>query len=185
MNDNDVYAEEFEDQYSGNATSTDKNVMKQMSISDDAQHHDDEHHLNHHQKSLDDEYLDEFDEERTLRKLSGVGGSMKKQESIMEDDPELKHLEEQQNLKNQQIQHHQLHPGEDIQMDAELKAKKSVTISDDEPIKHEKPREKRTAKQRWHWAYNRIVHQQQVSAKEFLIIIVVNLWRIWINVGGA
>jgi hypothetical protein len=45
----------------------------------------------------------------------------------------------------------------------DLKARKSVTISDDQPMIHEKPREKRTAKQRWHWAYNRIVHQQQVS----------------------
>ena len=88
----------------------------------------------------------------------------------MEDDPELKHLEEQQNLKNQQIQQHQLHLGDDIQMDGELKAKKSVTISDELPIKHEKPREKRTAKQRWHWAYNRIVHQQQVSAYNCLLI---------------
>jgi hypothetical protein len=165
MNDNDVYAEEFEDQYGGKAMSSEKNVMKQMSISDDAQHHDDEQL----QKSLDDEYLDEFDEERTLRKLSSSGGvgCMKKQESIMEDDPELKHLEEQQNLKNQQLQQQQMHHHDELQelqMEAaEMKAKKSVTISEDEPMIHEKPREKRTARQRWHWAYNRIVHQQQVS----------------------
>lgn len=161
-----MYAEEFEDQY-GNAT--DKNVMKQMSISDDAHHHD-EH------KTLDDEYLDEFDEDRTLRKLSGSNGyssGMKKQESIMEDDPELKHLEEQQNLKNQQLQQ-QLHDKiehQDLTMD-EGKPRKSVTISEDQPIIHEKPREKRTAKQRWHWAYNRIVHQQQVSEKFKLFILV-------------
>lgn len=133
--------------------------MKQMSISDDAQHHEDEH------KALDDEYLDEFDEDRTLRKLSGSNGyssGMKKQESIMEDDPELKHLEEQQNLKNQQIQQHLHENLQDLQMD-EMKTKKSVSISEDQPMIHEKPREKRTAKQRWHWAYNRIVHQQQVS----------------------
>lgn len=145
-----------------------------MSISDDAQHHEDEH------KALDDEYLDEFDEDRTLRKLSDTNGyssGMKKQESIMEDDPELKHLEEQQNLKNQQIQQ-QLHDKEfqDLQMDAEMKGKKTVTISDEQPKIHEKPREARTAKQRWHWAYNRIVHQQQVSWA-FWDIILVTLWR--------
>lgn len=162
-----MYAEEFEDQYSTPATSTaEKNVLKQMSISDDAQHHDD--HMQN-KSSLDDEYLDEFDEDRTLRKLSsvsgGAGGGVKKQESIMEDDPELKHLEEQQNLKNQQLQ--QIHHDEQLD-EMQLKAKKSVTISEDVPIIHEKPRETRTAKQRWHWAYNRIVHQQQVSGFNLL-----------------
>ncbi|KAG5667948.1 hypothetical protein PVAND_015908 [Polypedilum vanderplanki] len=159
--DEDVYVEEFEDSYGGG--SNEKSVHKQMSISDDAAHHDEE------SKAFEDEYLDEFDEERLSgvkhHELNGAVGSyggMKKQESIMEDDPELKQLEEQQNLKNQQIQQQMQQQHADDLMEAELKHKKSVTI--EEPIMiHEKPREKRTAKQRWHWAYNRIVHQQQVS----------------------
>ncbi|XP_070502845.1 uncharacterized protein unc-13 isoform X4 [Chironomus tepperi] len=165
-NEEDVYAEEFEEHYGGVSSHLrDKNIPKQMSVSDDAQHHDDE------QKATDDEYLDEFDEERTIS-ISGagkhhdssIGGYMKKQESIMEDDPELKQLEEQQNLKNQKLQlemQQQQHDKDLEMLDADLKQKKSVTISDDQPMIHEKPREKRTAKQRWHWAYNRIVHQQQ------------------------
>jgi hypothetical protein len=151
--DDDVYVEEFEE----GAALEKKNslVHKQMSIGDDDA------------KLFEDEYLDEFDEERIgvggggAMKMNGSGFGMKKQESIMEDDPELKQLEEQQNLKNQQIQQQMQQQHED-HMEAEQKQKKSVTI--EEPIAiHEKPREKRTARQRWHWAYNRIVHQQQVS----------------------
>lgn len=167
-NEDDVYAEEFEEHYGGASSHLrDKNIPKQMSVSDDAQHHDDE------QKAIDDEYLDEFDEERTIsiggagkHHETSIGGYMKKQESIMEDDPELKQLEEHQNLKNQKLQlemQQQQHDKDLEMLDADMKQKKSVTISDDQPMIHEKPREKRTAKQRWHWAYNRIVHQQQVS----------------------
>ncbi|KAL7012870.1 hypothetical protein ACKWTF_015090 [Chironomus riparius] len=165
-NEGDVYAEEFEEHYGGVSSHLrDKNIPKQMSVSDDAQLHDDE------QKAIDDEYLDEFDEERTMsiggagkHHETSIGNYMKKQESIMEDDPELKQLEEQQNLKNQKLQlemQQQLHDKDLEMLDADLKQKKSVTISEDQPMIHEKPREKRTAKQRWHWAYNRIVHQQQ------------------------
>lgn len=55
----------------------------------------------------------------------------------------------------------------ELDMDAavEIPPRKSVTI--EEPVmpekRHEKPKEKMTAKQRWHWAYNKIIHQLNVS----------------------
>lgn len=165
------YEEEFDNEYAQNSVTNSKQIMhKQMSILDDDAHHHDEYMndknsmmLNGEQKTLDEEYLDEFDEDGIVRrKSSDINGFMKKQESIMEDDPELKQLEESQNLKNQQ-QLFQENDNELDQFDMDMKQKKSVTICDDEIIVHEKPREKRTAKQRWHWAYNRIVHQAQVS----------------------
>jgi hypothetical protein len=165
------YEEEFDNEYAQNSVTMSKQIMhKQMSIldDDDAHQHNeymDDMMLNEEQKAIDEEYLDEFEEEDALRKKSTISnGFMKKQESIMEDDPELKQLEETQNLKNQH-QHFQ-EPDLDNELDQfnlELKQKKSVTICDEEIVVHEKPREKRTAKQRWHWAYNRIVHQAQVS----------------------
>lgn len=166
------YEEEFDNEYAQNSVTMSKQIMhKQMSILDDDAHQHDEYMddmnglmLNEEQKAIDEEYLDEFDEEGALRRKSNLNGFMKKQESIMEDDPELKQLEESQNLKNQQ-QHFQLSENDNEldQFDMDLKQKKSVIICDEEIVVHEKPREKRTAKQRWHWAYNRIVHQAQVS----------------------
>lgn len=174
------YEDEFDNQYSQDSTALKKQMLhnKQMSILDEDSHTDDydadhsngkNHKMLSEQKTIDDEYLDDFDEDGNInhRKASDFNGFMKKQESIMEDDPELKHLEEQQNLKNQQqLLQQDFDPNKDIDhfVDPEIKQKKSVTICEDEIIVHEKPREKRTAKQRWHWAYNRIVHQQQVSA---------------------
>lgn len=161
----DAYAEEFEDEYGGVSSSRKSSAVKQMSISDDA-HHQQQQLLDDEQKAIEDEYQDEFDIDRTLGssvKHHDIGGYMKKQESIMEDDPELKQLEEQQNLKNQKMQQEIQQQHEMDMLEADIGKKKSVTISEDEPIVHEKPREKRTARQRWHWAYNRIVHQQQVS----------------------
>lgn len=169
------YEAEFDNEYAQNSITTSKQIMhKQMSILDEDAHQNDEYFedmmLNEEQKVLDEEYLNEFDEEGTLRVKPSIGnGFMKKQESIMEDDPELKQLEESQNLKNHQqnFQDQEL-DNELDQFDLELKQKKSVTICDDEEVVHEKPREKRTAKQRWHWAYNRIVHQAQVSKLKFI-----------------
>jgi hypothetical protein len=166
------YEEEFDNEYAQDSSTTKQMVHKQMSIlDDDVAHHDyvndkNKMMLNGEQKTIDDEYLDEFDEEGMSRRKSDLNSFMKKQESIMEDDPELRQLEETQNLKNQQQQQHYQNLDHDKELDhfdIEMKQKKSVTISDDEVIVHEKPREKRTAKQRWHWAYNRIVHQAQVS----------------------
>lgn len=167
------YEEEFDNEYAQNSSTMAKQMMhKQMSILDDDAHHHDEYMngknkmmLNGEEKALDDEYLDEFDEEGMLRRKSDLNGFIKKQESMMEDDPELKQLEETQNLKIQQQQFQDIGQ-EDKELnhfDIEMKQKKSVTICDEDIIVHEKPREKRTAKQRWHWAYNRIVHQAQVS----------------------
>lgn len=167
------YEEEFDNEYAQDSSAMSKQMMhKQMSILDDDAHHHDEYMndknkmlLNGEQKAIDEEYLDEFDEDGALRRKSDMNGFMKKQESIMEDDPELKHLEETQNLKNQQQQQFQDidHDKELDHFDMEMKQKKSVTICSEDIIVHEKPREKPTAKQRWHWAYNRIVHQAQVS----------------------
>jgi hypothetical protein len=168
------YEEEFDNEYAQNSVTMSKQIMhKQMSILDEDAHQHDEYMndknsmmLNGEQKAIDEEYLDEFDEDGMLRRKPDVNGFIKKQESIMEDDPELKQLEESQNLKNQQQQFHD--PEQDIELDhfdMDLKQKKSVTISDEQIVVHEKPREKRTAKQRWHWAYNRIVHQAQVSKR--------------------
>lgn len=168
------YEEEFDNEYAKDSVTMSKQLMhKQMSILDDDAQHQNEYMngkngmmLNGESKELDEEYLDEFDEDGMLRRKSDLNGFIKKQESIMEDDPELKHLEETQNLKNQQQQFHDSeHDKELDRFDLEMKPKKSVTICDEEIIHHEKPREKRTAKQRWHWAYNRIVHQAQVSHK--------------------
>lgn len=166
------YEEEFDNEYAQNSVTMSKqNMHKQMSILDDDAHQHDEYMndknsmmLNGEQKAIDEEYLDEFDEEGIPRRKSDINGFMKKQESIMEDDPELKQLEESQILKNQQQQFQNAELDNELdQFDMELKQKKSVSICDEEIIVHEKPREKRTAKQRWHWAYNRIVHQAQVS----------------------
>lgn len=166
------YEEEFDNEYAQDSTALSKQMMhKQMSIlDDDAQQLDEymnEENLNGGQKALDDEYLDEFDEEGMLRRKHDMNG-FKKQESVLEDDPELKLLEE--NHKNQQQQQFQglEHDKELDHFDMEMKQKKSVTISEDGVVLHEKPREKRTAKQRWHWAYNRIVHQAQVSQTLYL-----------------
>jgi hypothetical protein len=156
------YEEEFDNEYAKDSVTSKQMMHKQMSILDDDAHHHDEYMndknkmmLNGEQKTIDEEYFDEFDEDGMLRRKSDLNGVMKKQESIMDDDPELKQLEETQILKNQQqeLDH----------FDMEMKQKKSVSICDEEIKIHEKPREKRTAKQRWHWAYNRIVHQAQVS----------------------
>lgn len=165
------YEEEFDNEYAQDSNAMSKQLMhKQMSIlDDDAQQLDDYMNdknsmmLNDEQKALDEEYLDEFDEEGMLRRKSDTNGfMMKKQESIMEDDLELKQLEE--NSKNQHQQFNDIEQDKELdQFDVEMKQKKSVSISDGDVVIHEKPREKRTAKQRWHWAYNRIVHQAQVS----------------------
>lgn len=165
------YEEEFDNEYAQNSVTMSKQIMhKQMSILDDDAQENNEYFedMSDEQKMLDEEYLDEFDEEGTLRVKPSIGnGFIKKQESIMEEDPELKQLEESQNLKNQQQQQQQFQDlaiDNDLnQFDLNLAQKKSVIICDDEVVLHEKPREKRTAKQRWHWAYNRIVHQAQVS----------------------
>jgi hypothetical protein len=166
------YEEEFDNEYAQNSVTMSKQIMhKQMSILEDDAHQQNEYMddmmLNEEQKAIDEEYLDEFDEEDALRKKSTISnGFMKKQESIMEDDPELKQLEETQNLKNQHQNFQEPELDNELdQFNMELKQKKSVTICDEEIVVHEKPREKRTAKQRWHWAYNRIVHQAQVSTK--------------------
>lgn len=168
------YEEEFDNEYAKDSVTSKQMMHKQMSILDDDAHHHDEYMndknkmmLNGEQKTIDEDYFDEFDEDGMLRRKSDLNGFMKKQESIMEDDPELNQLEETRNLKNQQQQFQELdHDKELDHFDMEMKQKKSVTISDEEVIVHEKPREKRTAKQRWHWAYNRIVHQAQVSVNE-------------------
>lgn len=164
------YEEEFDNEYAQDSAAMSKQMMhKQMSILDDDAQQLDEYmndensmNLNGGQKAIDDEYLDEFDEEGMLRRKHDMNG-FKKQESILEDDPELKLLTE--NHKNQQQQQFQglEHDKELDHFDMEMKQKKSVTISEDGVVLHEKPREKPTAKQRWHWAYNRIVHQAQVS----------------------
>lgn len=164
------YEEEFDNEYAQDSVTMSKQMMhKQMSILDEDAHHQDEYMndknkimQNGEQKELDDEYLDEFDEDGMIRRKSDSNSFMKKQESILEDDPELKRLEE--NHKNQQ--QHQFQDDKELdQFDLEMKQKKSVSISDEHQVAvhHEKPREARTAKQRWHWAYNRIVHQAQVS----------------------
>lgn len=163
------YEEEFDNEYAQDSVTMSKQMMhKQMSILDEDAHHQDEYMndknkmmLNGEQKAIDDEYLDEFDEEGMLRRKADTNSFMKKQESIMEDDPELKRLEENHKIQQQ----HQFQDDKELdQFDLEMKHKKSVTISDDQVVvHHEKPRETRTAKQRWHWAYNRIVHQAQVS----------------------
>lgn len=166
--DNRRYEEEFDNEYAQDSVTLQKQMMhKQMSILDDAHHQDEYMHdkshalLSEQQKTINDEYLDEFDEDAVIRRKSDVNGFMKKQESIMEDDLELKLLEE--NHKNQQHQYQNLeHDKELDQFGMEMKQKKSVSI-DETVVVHEKPREQRTAKQRWHWAYNRIVHQAQVS----------------------
>lgn len=158
------YEEEFDNEYAKNSHTTSKQLMqKQMSVqSDDAQ--DDfmndrnKRMLNSEQNTIDEDYL-EFDDDQMLRRKSDA--LKKKQESILlDDDLELKHLE--QNQHQQQFQN--IDNGNELdQFDIEMQQKKSV-IGDEEVIKvHEKPREKRTSKQRWHWAYNRIVHQAQVS----------------------
>lgn len=163
------YEEEFDNEYALDSNTMSRQLMhKQMSILDEDAHHQDEYMndknkmmLNGEQKAIDDEeYLDEFDEDGMLRRKSDTNSFMKKQESIMEDDPELKRLEE--NHKNQQ---HQFQDDKELDLfDLEMKHKKLVTISDDQVVvHHEKPVQTRTAKQRWHWAYNRIVHQAQVS----------------------
>lgn len=146
------YEEEFDNEYGPDSATSKQMMHKQMSILDDDAHHHD--YMNDgEQKTHDEDYL-------------------KKQESIMEDDLELKHLEEAQNLKNQQQQQFQdIEKDKELdQFDIDMTQKKSVSICDDEFV-HEKPRgsalaprEKRTPKQRWFWAYNRIVHQAQVSA---------------------
>lgn len=164
------YEEEFDNEYAQDSSTLSKQMMhKQMSIlEDDAQQLDeymnekDSMMLDGEQKAIDEEYLDEFDEDaipRRTSRTSDSGGYMKKQESIMEDDPELKHFED--SMKNQQQQFQDIdkdHFGLDI-------TQKSVSITEDgvTRVVHEKPQPKRTAKQRWHWAYNRIVHQAQVS----------------------
>ena len=168
------YEEEFDNEYAQDSSTLSKQQMmhKQMSILDDDAHHQDymndknQELLSEEQKAINDEYLDEYDEEGMLRRKSDLNGFMKKQESVMEEDLELKLLEENhKNQQNQQSQFQSLdHDKELDQFGLEIKPKKSVTISDEVPVVHEKPREQRTAKQRWHWAYNRIVHQAQVSA---------------------
>lgn len=165
------YEEEFDSEYAQNSNTMSKQfIHKQDAYEEDAHQLDEfmngknKMMLNGEQKTIDDEYLDEFDEDGMLRRKSDMSCLMKKQESLIEDDPELKHLEETQQLKSQQQQFQDMgHSNELDQFDIEIKQKKSVTIDEDITV-HEKPREKRTAKQRWHWAYNRIVHQQQVSA---------------------
>lgn len=152
------YEEEFDNEYGSESVPSKQMMHKQMSIlDDDAQHQD--YIINGEHKSQDEEYL-------------------KKQESIMEDDLELTHLEEAQNLKNQQQQQFQ-ETEQDKELDRfdiEMKPKKSVSICEEEFV-HEKPRgaagairEKRTPKQRWFWAYNRIVHQAQVSKLIYYLI---------------
>lgn len=165
------YEEEFDNEYAQDSVTHSKQLMhKQISILEDDAHHQDEYmhdkSQNGEQKAMNDEYLDEFDEDAIIRRKSDTNGFMKKQESIMEEDLELKLLEENHKNQQQQQQHFQdiNEMGEYDQFDIEMKQKKSVTINEEEHVKvHEKPREKRTAKQRWHWAYNRIVHQAQVS----------------------
>lgn len=163
------YEEEFDNEYAKNSHTTSKQLMqKQMSVqSDDAHGSQDDfmndrnkRMLNSEQNTIDEDYL-EFDDDQMLRRKSD--GLKKKQESILDDDLELKHLE--QNQHQQQFQN--IDNGNELdQFDIEMQQKKSV-ISDEEVIVvHEKPREKRTAKQRWHWAYNRIVHQAQVSLSQ-------------------
>lgn len=164
------YEEEFDNEYAQDSVTMSKQLMhKQISILEDDAHHQDEYMhdktQNGEQKTMNDEYLDEFDEDAIIRRKSDTNSFMKKQESIMEEDLELKLLEENHKNQQQQQQHFQdiNEMGEYDQFDIEMKQKKSVTINEEEPKVHEKPREKRTAKQRWHWAYNRIVHQAQVS----------------------
>ena len=167
------YEEEFDNEYAQDSSTLSKQMMhKQMSIlEDDAQQLDeymnekDSRMLDGEQKTIDEEYLDEFDEDAIPRRKSDTSGYMKKQESIMEDDPELKHFED--SMKNQQQQFQDIDKELD-HFDMEMKQKKSVSISEEGVmVKHEKPREQRTAKQRWHWAYNRIVHQAQVSDSNY------------------
>lgn len=169
------YEEEFDNEYAQDSSTLSKQMMhKQMSIlEDDAQQLDeymngkDSMMLDSEQKAIDEEYLDEFDEDAIPRRKSDTSGYMKKQESIMEDDPELKHFED--TMQNQQQQFQNIDKELD-QFDMEMKQKKSVSISEEGVmVVHEKPREKRTAKQRWHWAYNRIVHQAQVSDTQAFI----------------
>jgi hypothetical protein len=165
------YEEEFDDEYGPNSGTMAKQMMqKQMSILDDDAH--DEYMTEQNkmlysgeQKTVDDldeEYIDEFEENEVARKKSETSGFMSKQDSLMEDDLRNDHVQNNQHDQFQETENDR----EIDQFDIEMKQKKSVTICDEEPVArvHEKPREVRTAKQRWHWAYNRIVHQAQVSA---------------------
>lgn len=80
----------------------------------------------------------------------------------------------QQQEKEQQQKHQEELPKNDlneIQTNVEIlpPARKSVTIEEPvKPVKHEKPKEKMSAKQRWHWAYNKIIMQLNVSRNLFL-----------------
>lgn len=189
------YEEEFDNEYAHNSVTSaaakqqqqqQQHVQKQMSIlSEDAHQHDEYMNdktsmMNDEQRALHDEYLDEFPEDEHVlqQKMNNAASIMRKQESVMEDDPELKHLEEKQNQKNQQMQQQQQHNDfypdhvkdtlDPFDIGVEVKRKKSVTIiTDGDLLLPEKPRlvgsALRSAKQRWHWAYNRIVHQARVS----------------------
>lgn len=188
-NDHHNYEEEFDNEYAQNSITAAKqqqqqqHVQKQMSILSEDAHQNDEYMndkrpslMNDDQRALHDEYLDEFPEDEHVlqqQKMNNAASIMRKQESVMEDDPELKHLEEKQNQKNQQMQqqqHNEFYPEhvkdtlDPFDIGVEVKRKKSVTIINDaEMLLPEKSRELRSAKQRWHWAYNRIVHQARVS----------------------
>lgn len=128
----------------------------------------------------DEEYLDEFDEHTVPTTVSQPISHIKKQESILEDDLELQQLEEERELRHQQqlqqqmnqisIEHEpkdQKDQKDDLLIDADVKHKKTVTICEDDITRREStpqpPAEKRTAKQRWHWAYNKIIQQMTVS----------------------
>jgi hypothetical protein len=159
------YEEEFDDEYGGpNSTTIGKQMMqKQMSILDDDAHDEymngeDKMLYSGEQKTVDDideEYIDEFGGNDAARKKPGISGLMDKQDSLMQNDQiQNNQLDQFQEVEND---------GEIDQFDTDMKQKKSVTICEEPKPLHEKPREKRTAKQRWHWAYNRIVHQAQVS----------------------
>jgi hypothetical protein len=182
----DRYEEEFDIEYAQNSSTTSKQqqqiIQKQMSVLSEDAHQNDEYMngknsmLTDEERALQDEYLDEYPEDEQIvshHKPSAVSSMMRKQESVLEDDPELKLLEEKQIQKNQQMQQQQLNnelypqmndPQMDQFVELEMKQKKMVSINTDgDLILPEKPRELRTAKQRWHWAYNRIVHQARVS----------------------
>lgn len=183
---NDRYEEEFDIEYAQNSNTTSKqqqqqqNIQKQMSVLSEDAHQTDEYMngknsmLSEEERAMQDEYLDEYPEDGIVshHKQSAVSSMMRKQESVLEDDPELKLLEEKQIQKNQQMQqqqqqHQELYPQQDLdQYEIEMKQKNLVSINTDGDIiikPHEKPQVARSAKQRWHWAYNRIVHQARVS----------------------
>lgn len=127
---------------------------------------------------VDDEYLDKFDEQDEMYGAPAPPTSklahIKKQESILDDDIELRQLEEEQKLRQQNQQQSIYDVAQPLDPTSAAASmleplkhnKKTVTICEDDITKRDSPKppeEKRTAKQRWHWAYNKVLQQLAVS----------------------